>query len=300
MTSNTKVDLNPVPSLDLQSLPDERSTSLFTPGPIYHNHMPHVKRIISLRNPNDGLLRTGITKDNRRQFLGTEMYTLSSITLAPCLTSGRRYTAAYTEFFDQELFNKHDNWKALVNEYLFSFPEPLMHGFTGILPELATEALSFGCTERNPIPCSLDSPYPDISTYKSTSSKEILCRSAWDIVDPAEQFKEAVHVAGILFTESRDEAGSSAFVPEESRVGVLRQFWLFVLYVFVARLSPRIGDGEEVRRLELEGRDWSAFGMLKEWFGENDGWYLKATVRFVEEFQGWIGIRDDIERKIGE
>ncbi|KAE8392484.1 hypothetical protein BDV23DRAFT_181633 [Aspergillus alliaceus] len=281
MTSNTKVDLNPVPSLDLQSLPDERSTTLFTPGLIYHNHMPHPaidarlslptrvsirktggdvpERIISLRNPNDGLLRTGITKDNRRQFLGTEMYTLSSITSAPCLTSGRRYTAAYTEFFDQELFNKHDNWKALVNEYLFSFPEPLMHGFTGI-PKKSSAACTPTAASR--FSSLFSTPgFINIPTIFARTEAAILEHwSAWDIVDPAEQFKEAVYVAGILFTESRDEAGfegSSVFVPEESRAGVLRQFWLFVLYVFVARLSPRIGDGEEVRRLELEGRDWS-------------------------------------------
>lgn len=72
--------------------------------------------------------------------------------------------------------------------------------------------------------------------------------SVLDIVGPVEQFKEAVHVAGILLTESRDEAGEYDFFlahlltvghalkvllpsfPEESRVGVLRQFWLFVLY----------------------------------------------------------------------
>ncbi|KAF5857062.1 hypothetical protein ETB97_006306 [Aspergillus alliaceus] len=207
--------MTPVPSLDLQSLPDERSTSLFTPGLIYHNHMPHPaidarlslptrvsirktggdvpERIISLRNPNDGLLRTGITKDNRRQFLGTEIY-----------------PAAYTEFFDQELFNKHDNWKALVNEYLFSFPEPLMHGFAGI-PKKSSAACTPTAASR--FSSLFSTPgFINIPTIFARTEAAILEHwSAWDIVDPAEQFKEAVYVAGILFTESRDEAGEYDF-----------------------------------------------------------------------------------------
>lgn len=45
----------------------------------------------------------------------------------------------------------------------------------------------------------------------------------------------------------------------------------------------------------LQGEVWDdvhqikvarAFGMLEEWVGENDGWYVKAAVRFVEGFQG--------------
>ncbi|KAF7585245.1 hypothetical protein BBP40_011596, partial [Aspergillus hancockii] len=317
------VDLAPLPTFYLTSLPDERSKTLlsllqqnhqdyavlFEPKLLFHNHMPHMlgtayllgfpqdKLIKAYQNEaqhlkklDSGLIRTGVTRNNWRDFFGK-----------------KKYTAAYMDFFDQEISNHQGDWKSVVTEYLFRTPQPLIHGFVGGLghpmihlayayefcsPEIATEALSLGCTERDPIHRYLDTPYPDTSTYKSTSAKAILQRvhddprfsnlfsipgyanlaaifpkaesailehwNAWDIVKPAAQLKELMQVAGVLLIESRTEAGEYDFFlahaltvghavrvllpvfPGEWRVDVMRQFWLFVLSVYVAQLRPGV------------------------------------------------------------
>lgn len=101
------------------------------------------------------------------------------------------------------------------------------------------------------------------------------------------------------------------------RVGVLRQFWLFVLYVYVAQLRPGVGDEGDVDGIELSGRDWGwvykrclegefwgdahvikvvrAFRMLEEWKNERDGWCLRAAVSFLEGFRGWAGFGVGVE-----
>ncbi|KAB8223385.1 hypothetical protein BDV33DRAFT_228533 [Aspergillus novoparasiticus] len=363
MASNQDFVLPPVSSFDLQSLPDERSKTLYTllqrnhqnhavlsgPKLIFHDHMPHMlgsayllgypcDKLIEmyqnessqLKSLNDGLIRTGITKDNWRQLLGK-----------------KKYTAAYTTFFDQELANTPNDWKTLVNEYLFTPPQPLINGFIG-------GPLSLGCTDRDPIHHYLDSPYPDTSTYKTTSAKEILhCVhtdtrfsnlfsvpgfiniattfahaghalleqwNAWGIINPAEQFRDVVDLAGLLLIESRNGEGeydvflahlltighaSRVLLPSFPwgyRVGVLRQFWLFVLYVYVAQLRPGVGEGGDVGGVELRGRDWGWVyerclegGMLEEWKNEKDGWCLRAAVSFLEGFRGWTGFGVGVE-----
>ncbi|OOO14172.1 protein of unknown function DUF4243 [Aspergillus oryzae] len=417
MASNQDFDLPPISSFDLQSLTDERSKTLYSllqrnhqdhavlsePKLIFHNHMPHMlgsayllgypcEKLIEmyqnespqLKSLNDGLIRTGITKDNWRQFLGKKKYTFTFIPSRNKLTIETRYTAAYTTFFDQELANTQNDWKELVNEYLFTPPQPLINGFIGGLghafihlayayefshPQIATEALSLGCTDRDPIHHYLDTPYPDTSTYKTTSAKEILHRvhtdirfsslfsvpgfiniattfahaehallehwNAWDIVNPAKQFRDVVDLAGLLLIGSRNGEGEYDFFlahlltvghalrvllpsfPWGYRVGVLRQFWLFVLYVYVAQLRPGVGDGEDVSGVELRGRDWGwvygrclegefwgdahvvkvvrAFRMLEEWKNEKDGWCLRAAVSFLEGFRGWTGFGIGVE-----
>ncbi|KNG86171.1 hypothetical protein ANOM_005535 [Aspergillus nomiae NRRL 13137] len=394
MTCKQEFDLPSVSSVDLQSLPDERSKTVYSlmqrnhqdhavlsePRLIFHNHVPHMlgsayllgypsEKLVKmyhndcspLKSLNDIHIRTGITQDNWRQFLGK-----------------KKYTAAYTTFFDQELANAQNDWRSVVNEYLFSSPQPLINGFVGGLghplihlaygyefsnPQIAAEALSLGCTDRDPIHVYLDTPYPDTSTYKTTSAEEILRRvhtdarfsnlfsipgyinvsitfahaehallehwNAWDIVDPVEQFRDVVDVAGLLFIESRNEDDEYDFLlahlltvghalrvllpsfPGSYRLGVVRQFWLFVLYLYVAQLRPEIGDGGDVREVELRGRDWGwvyercleegfgedvhvikvvrALRMLEEWKNETDGWCLRAAVSFVEGFRGWTG-----------
>lgn len=92
---------------------------------MYQNESPQLKSL------NDGLIRTGITKDNWRQFLGKKKYTFTFIPSRNKLTIETRYTAAYTTFFDQELANTQNDWKELVNEYLFTPPQPLINGFIG-------------------------------------------------------------------------------------------------------------------------------------------------------------------------
>ncbi|KAB8205062.1 hypothetical protein BDV34DRAFT_225865 [Aspergillus parasiticus] len=257
MASNQDFVLPPVSSFDLQSLPDERSKTLYMllqrnhqnhavlsgPKLIFHNHMPHMLGSAYLLGyPCDKLIEMNY-KDNWRQLLGK-----------------KKYTAAYTTFFDQELANTSNDWKTLVYEYLFTPPQPLINGFIGGLghavihlayayefsnPQIATEALSLGCTDRDPIHHYLDSPYPDTSTYKTTSAKEILHRvhtdtrfsnlfsvpgfiniattfahaehallehwNAWDIVNPAEQFRDVVDLAGFLLIESRNGEGEYDF-----------------------------------------------------------------------------------------
>lgn len=93
------------------------------------------------------------------------------------------------------------DWAEVLGEYLYTGPQPLINGYTGgrespILcglsqpanpravghpfihlayafefrsKEVATQALSQGCTEYNPLHHLLDRPPPDTATYKTTS-----------------------------------------------------------------------------------------------------------------------------------
>jgi hypothetical protein len=42
-----------------------------------------------------------------------------------------RYTVAYTDFFDAEVKEKQGDWGRVLDEYLYSGPEPLVNGATG-------------------------------------------------------------------------------------------------------------------------------------------------------------------------
>lgn len=97
----------------------------------------------------------------------------------------------------------------------------------------------------------------------------------------------------------------------DGRHGVLvRQWWLFTLAVYIAQMRPDIRE-ENIWNVELEGRDWdwvTKTALTSKWsldahfvkacramkeaadtWGDEDGFYLRAAVKFAAEFDGWGG-----------
>ncbi len=97
---------------------------------------------------------------------------------------------------------------------------------------------------------------------------------------------------------------------------VYRQYWLWLLLMYIAQMRRPI-DPESSNKVELKGRDWKwveeraltdkwsldshyikvirALKVGAELFGEKNDWYLKASVKFIDEFDGWVGFGKGVE-----
>ncbi|KAJ5904846.1 uncharacterized protein N7473_001762 [Penicillium subrubescens] len=193
--------ISPAPVYDVNKFPDERTRKLCAllekghvtvaplrdPELILHSHLPHllgsayalgadseqlnrsyeheIKQLVPIAR---GFIRgDAISQENWRNFL-----------------NHKEYTVALQDFFDNEVKKKQGDWGKVLEEYLYSGPSPLINGYSGGLghpfihlayayefrsKEVATQALSQGCTEYNPIHLFLDHPSPDTSAYKTNS-----------------------------------------------------------------------------------------------------------------------------------
>jgi hypothetical protein len=72
------------------------------------------------------------------------MRRLSFIRCCRANAGPKSYTVAYVQYFDRELERNNGDWKALLREYLFPGPEPLINGFCGgrTLPSTCLTATS--------------------------------------------------------------------------------------------------------------------------------------------------------------
>ena len=99
-------------------------------------------------------------------------------------------------------------------------------------------------------------------------------------------------------------------IPAKFHVSLVRQWWLLTLSYYIAQLRPLI-DLDRVSKFDLKGRGWTwvdkqaieskhaidphyvkALRAIKEaaqTWGDNTEFYLKAAVKFGEEFAGWGG-----------
>ncbi|RMY56868.1 hypothetical protein D0865_03420 [Hortaea werneckii] len=99
-------------------------------------------------------------------------------------------------------------------------------------------------------------------------------------------------------------------LPTKHHVPLVRQWWLFTLLVYIAQLRPRINI-DTIKLVELEGRDWNwiqqqaltgpfrtdahfvkALRSMREagrLWGDVNQFFLKAAVKFADEFEGWGG-----------
>ncbi|KAI2817079.1 hypothetical protein CBS115989_6234 [Aspergillus niger] len=206
-------DLPPAPIYDVTKFPDERSQKLRAllqaghvkvaplrdPELILHSHLLHFlgsayglgassdqleksyeHEITQLVPIARGFIRGDvITKDNWKDFLAQ-----------------KQYTVAYQDFFDREVEERQGDWGKVLEEYLYTGPQPLINGCTGGLghslihlayayefrsKEVATQALSQGCTEYNPLHYLLDQPPSDSATYKTTSLSAVFERIRTDV-----------------------------------------------------------------------------------------------------------------------
>jgi hypothetical protein len=146
----------------------------------------------------------------------------------------------------------------------------------------------------------------------------------WDITDPVKQLKQSDHDVVSLFTATgRDKYSfflvhllttSHAvrilipFIPEKYHVPLLRQWWLIVVAIYISQARPKI-NLDLIRDYDLKGCDWrwaenkavegkwstdahyvKPIRAMREFanvWDDPDEYYLKAAVKFADEFNGW-------------
>ncbi|KAK9800044.1 putative MGS207 protein [Seiridium cardinale] len=200
-----------VPTYRLEEFTDEPSQTLSRllkknhasfavlrdPRLLFHNHIPHVlgssyllgatpeklegifaREAKELRPIDEVDIQDGVTRENWRDFLGQ-----------------KGYTVAYMKFFDSEVKKCHGDWKAALHDYIYAGQEPLINGFSEGLghpfihlayayefdsPEVATEALSLGCTEYDIMHQFIDVSRPDTSNYHTIKLEDVFRRTRED------------------------------------------------------------------------------------------------------------------------
>jgi hypothetical protein len=107
--------------------------------------------------------------------------------------------------------------------------------------------------------------------------------------------------------------------PEEQRISILRQYALFIILVFICQQKPAFEADimNTVSFVELGDQDWGsvrvralghrwlkdshffkvvrALMAFEETYGSKDGFYLKASTKFIAEFDGWEGFGAGVE-----
>lgn len=99
-------------------------------------------------------------------------------------------------------------------------------------------------------------------------------------------------------------------IPAKFQIPLVRQWWLMTVAIYIAQLRPEI-DLDYIRQYELKGRDWKwtaemavkgkhssdahyvkAIRACREaaaTWGDPEEFYLKAAVKFADEFTEWGG-----------
>ncbi|KAB8267016.1 hypothetical protein BDV30DRAFT_220965 [Aspergillus minisclerotigenes] len=153
--------------------------------------------------------------------------------------------------------------------------------------------------------------------------------NAWKIEDPVKQFRESQELAVALLAATQSQTSDKydfflvhtlttshavrvllPLIPTRFQYALVRQWWLLTLVVYIAQLRPEI-KLEQIEDYELKGRDWKwtaqkavkgehstdahyvkAIRACEEaaaTWGDPEQYYLKAAVKFGEEFNGWGG-----------
>lgn len=153
--------------------------------------------------------------------------------------------------------------------------------------------------------------------------------NAWKIDNPIKQFSESQALAAALLVATHVDSSEKydfflvhtlttshavrillPLIPAQFQIPLVRQWWLLTLAVFIAQLRPEISL-DRLRSYELNGRDWKwtankavkgehstdahyvkAIRALREialTWGDDETFYLKAAVKFADEFSGWGG-----------
>jgi hypothetical protein len=158
--------------------------------------------------------------------------------------------------------------------------------------------------------------------------------NAWTLPDPKEQFRQSQEAATALLVGSHDPEANFDFyfvhvltsshairvllplVPPKFELSLVRQWWLFTIITYICQLRPKI-DVSRIRDYKLDGKGWKdvdhlarngrysldahyvkALRSMKEaekLWGEDDGFWVKAAVKFSNEFGDWFGFGLDEE-----
>lgn len=152
--------------------------------------------------------------------------------------------------------------------------------------------------------------------------------SAWEIKDPLQSFQQVCDLATVLAMTTNDAANEFDFylihlmtiahalrvlwdrIPSDRQVPMLREYALFTIMVYICQQRPTFAL-EPIESINLDTRDWSwvrktaadhpgrfdvhffkvvrAPMAFRDTFGEKDNFYLKAAVKFLDQFKGWTG-----------
>lgn len=151
--------------------------------------------------------------------------------------------------------------------------------------------------------------------------------NAWNIQNPTAQFRESQDLAAALLVATHTTDKYDFFfvhvlttshairvllplIPARFQIPLVRQWWLVTVAIYISQLRPEI-DLDRIKSYELNGRDWDwaagkavkgdyytdahyvkairAFGEAARTWGDPEKRYLKAAVKFAEEFDGWGG-----------
>ncbi len=150
--------------------------------------------------------------------------------------------------------------------------------------------------------------------------------NAWQLPNPKEQFEKSQYAAAALLTGTRARKHDFFLVhvlttshavrillpllPSKYHLTIVKQWWLMTLAVYIAQVRPKI-DLSSIEQYDLKGKDWAwvdkqavegkwsldshyvkASRAMKEaatTWGDDEQYFLKAAVKFAEEFSGWGG-----------
>lgn len=153
--------------------------------------------------------------------------------------------------------------------------------------------------------------------------------NAWELSDPKAQFEQSQHVAAAILaaTEHPEKSRFDFFlahlltsshavrillplIPAKFHTSLVRQWWLFTLAVYVAQSRPDI-DLDKINEYDVKNRDWKfvehtaltsshsldahfvkvlrAMKVASETWNDGSQFYLKAALKFADEFEGWGG-----------
>ena len=153
--------------------------------------------------------------------------------------------------------------------------------------------------------------------------------NAWRLSNPKKQFEESQYAAVAILVATHEPGSKKydfflvhlltsshavrillPFIPAKFHVALVRQWWLLTLAVYIAQVRPAI-EIDRVLNFKLNGETWEwvdkhaiegkwaldahyvkALRAMKEaaqtWGDENE-FYLKAAIKFGQEFDGWGG-----------
>jgi len=152
--------------------------------------------------------------------------------------------------------------------------------------------------------------------------------NAWQLSNPKKQFEDSQYAAAALLVATHKPGSSYDFfvvhllttshavrillplIPAKFHVALVRQWWLLTLAVYIAQTRPEI-KLDTITGYDTKGRDWKwvekqavegkwaldahyvkglrAMKEAAQTWGDKEEYYIKAAVRFGEEFSGWGG-----------
>ncbi|KAJ9272530.1 hypothetical protein DTO212C5_1257 [Paecilomyces variotii] len=153
--------------------------------------------------------------------------------------------------------------------------------------------------------------------------------NAWEIQDPVKQFRESQEAAAAMLVATRENSTARydfflvhllttshavrillPLIPSAFHIPLVRQWWLITIAVYISQLRPEI-KLDRITDYDLKGRDWKwashkavkgphstdahyvkairAYKEAAQTWGDPDEFYLKAAVKFADEFDGWGG-----------